>query len=64
MTKTSQRTFGVASQERVSASRFLDILDSKKENILNTTFVPPKVGGNGFGEFVVNYKHPELLENV
>lgn len=46
----------------VSAQEFLN--EAKKStvnhNIENVQFVPPKIGGKGFGSFQIKYKIPTL----
>lgn len=48
----------------VSAQEFLN--EAKKStvnnNIENVQFVPPKIGGKGYGSFQIKYKMPTLCQ--
>lgn len=45
-------------RERLSPGEFLRVLDSKREQIESSTFVPPKFGDDHFGYFEVEYSDP------
>jgi len=46
----------------VSADEYLIIVESRKSNIESSRFIPPKIGGSGFGKFKVTFKDKELVD--
>ncbi|TAI99801.1 hypothetical protein [Pectobacterium versatile] len=55
----------LASNEKtVTAKEFGQIIVSERQNIESVEFVPPRIGGKGFGEFKVTTrgKHYEVPE--
>jgi hypothetical protein len=47
----------------VSADEYLVIVESRKSNnIESSRFIPPKIGGSGFGKFKVTFKDKELVD--
>lgn len=45
----------------VPAHVFIEITESRRENIESTRFIAPKVGGKGFGTFKINFRDKELI---
>ncbi len=56
------RTFKAVKSRIVSADEYLVISSKKKDNIESTRFIPPKIGGKGFGKFKVTFKDRELVD--
>lgn len=46
----------------ISAQEYLKETQKHAQNIASVRFIPPKVGGRGFGKFYVEYKIPVLVE--
>lgn len=45
-------------KKRVSPAGFLRLTPKEKRNIQATQFVPPAIGSESFGEFVITWKTP------
>lgn len=48
-------------RETISAREYLNINKTQPTTIKSATFVAPRIGGKGFGAFVVEYKNPKLV---
>ena len=48
-------------QSRVSASDFLEISEKTPDNIREVRFIPPRIGGKGFGCFDVKFSMPRFV---
>ncbi len=53
----------IVSRENLSAYEFLTTVKRNPENIKSVSFVPPVIGGKGFGSFDVQYNTPRLVTN-
>ena len=42
----------------ISAKSFLSLSDKEKRNIKSCEFIPPAIGDNNFGKFVITMKYP------
>ena len=56
------RTLKTVKSRIVSADEYLVISSKKKDNIESSRFIPPKIGGKGFGKFKVTFKDRELVD--
>lgn len=45
-------------RERLGPLEFLRILESDRENIKSSTFIPPELGDSHFGYFDIEYRTP------
>lgn len=45
----------------LSASQYLDDIKQRADVISQVSFIPPKIGSQGFGKFCVEYDMPILL---
>lgn len=50
------------SERLLDAQNYLKELQTKRDNIAQVEFIPPKIGKGGYGRFRVRYKIPVLLE--
>ncbi|HCT6470059.1 hypothetical protein [Morganella morganii] len=42
----------------VDAQELLEASKNQRDSIESVKFIPPRIGGKGFGRFRVQYKHP------
>ena len=50
-------------KETVNSRDFLAILETRRNDIKKSRFIPPKLGSNnGFGYFEIEYKYSKLKE--
>lgn len=58
--KTNPIFFTLADAEAMSAQRYLNVLDNiEKIKPAKARFVPPTIGGSGFGHFLVKWRYPK-----
>ncbi len=43
---------------RVSPKKFLQMSEEERTKIARCRFIPPKLGGKGFGKVELTYRHP------
>jgi hypothetical protein len=48
----------ITKERMISPKFFLSLSDKEKRNIESCEFVPPVIGQNNFGKFVINIKNP------
>ncbi|ETD72948.1 hypothetical protein V757_00915 [Pelistega indica] len=53
------RTLYPVKERYLSPKEFLK--EANNSNIERTTFIPPKIGGSGYGRFHIVYKTPQLV---
>lgn len=56
------RTLKTGKSRIISADEYLVISSKKKDNIESSRFIPPEIGGKGFGKFKVTFKDRELVD--
>ncbi len=47
-------------EEVILPDEFIKLVESQRDNIESSKFIPPKIGDSSFGEMSVTYKHPVL----
>lgn len=59
---TRIRTFKPVKSRVISAAEYLALATTKPDNIESSRFIPPAIGGKGFGRFKITFKHKELVD--
>lgn len=59
---TKIKTLKPVKSRVVSAEEYQTILDKRRDNIESSRFIPPRIGGKGFGKFQVTFKDKELVD--
>ncbi len=49
-------------ERQIGAQELLKETARRRDNIESIRFIPPKIGGKGFGTFRISYKIPTLIE--
>lgn len=58
MRKSNIINMGKINQEIVSASVALDLLENRNSEISKIEFMPPELGDDHFGQFLVEWRNP------
>lgn len=60
--KSSHKPIFIPTRERLlSPSQYLKEMEIFSDNIIDTQYVPPKIGSTSFGKFRVTYDTPILV---
>lgn len=59
---TKIKTLKPVKSRVVSAEEYQTLIDKRRDNIESSRFIPPKIGGKGFGKFQVTFKDKACLE--
>ncbi len=56
------RTLKAVKNITVEADAFINMIESRRDNIESTRFIPPKIGEESFGEFKITFRDKELMD--
>ncbi|MEC5342841.1 hypothetical protein ABRZ24_09545 [Brenneria populi] len=52
---------GLGLEQVVTAKELIDITKAERDRISSVKFIPPEIGGKGFGNFHIKFRHNKYI---